>query len=119
MKKSFIVILVVAALIASYFGFRKGSEAVTTESKAIEAVKNTYPEYEDYPSDNLPPKSVEAVKVEEGFRVGMYMEGSGLKGILKANCFLVTKEGVVTETGQFGGEGPAESLNLATCTPKK
>jgi heat shock protein HslJ len=88
-----------------------------TDEQAVTLVKKAYPFYEDYPSDNLPPKSIEVEKTSEGWRVGMYMEGSGLQGILKANCFLVASSGAVIETGIFQGEGPAKRINLATCTP--
>lgn len=90
-----------------------------SRDSAIMMVKEKYPEYQDYPSDNLPPKRVEVIKTEDGWRVGMYVEGSGLRGILRANCFLVTEKGEVTETGLFQGEGPAKSINLLTCTPKE
>ncbi len=95
----------------------KSVQPPLTDEQAVALVKKTYPLFEDYPSDNLPPKSVEVEKISEGWRVGMYMEGSGLHGILKANCFLVTSSGVVTETGIFQGQGPAQRINLATCTP--
>lgn len=92
---------------------------ITTGDQAVAAVKETYPKYEDYPSDNLPIKTIEVVESEEGWRVGMYVMGSGLPGILSADCFVVTKAGAVIENGFFNGEGPATGINLVTCTPKE
>jgi hypothetical protein len=119
MKKLFTIILVLLIINALYERLHKQTSAVSTGDQAVALIKKTYPAFTDYPSDNLPPKSIEVISVQEGWRVGMYMEGSGLPGILKADCFLVTKEGVVSETGIFGGEGPAKAINLETCTPKE
>lgn len=105
-----------------FFGYNKEeavtSSEITTGEQAVASVKKTYPKYQDYPSDNLPLKTVEVVESEEGWRVGMYIMGSGLPGILSADCFIVSRTGVVTENGFFNGEGPAADINLATCTPK-
>jgi hypothetical protein len=118
MKTSLIFILVIGILTALYVNNRKLTPDITKEAQAITAVKKSYPEYKDYPSDSLSPKRVEVIPDDSGWRVGMYIEGSGVIGILKANCFLVTKTGIVKEAGFFQGEGPARSINLATCTPK-
>lgn len=117
--------IALSALFA-FFGYNRdeaidmyfNTSEVTTGEQAIASVKKTYPKYEDYPSDNLPPKTIEVVESEEGWRVGMYVMGSGLPGILSADCFVVTKAGAVIENGFFNGEGPAADINLATCTPK-
>jgi hypothetical protein len=119
MKKPLILILVIAILAAVYVGMQKKDSSITTGEQAIGLIKAAYPAYQEYPSDMLPPKSVEVVETTEGWRVGMYVEGSGVPGILHADCFLVTKTGAVTETRFFNGEGPAKSINLSTCTPKE
>lgn len=92
---------------------------VITEEEAVASVKKAYPAFTDYPSNNLPIKRVEVVPELEGWRVGMYVEGSGVHGILKADCFLVTKDGTATQTGFWNGEGSAQNINLMTCTPKE
>lgn len=119
MKKSLIFVFVIAILVAIYAGTHKRSKEITTGEEAITSVQQKFPAFKGYPSDNLPPKSVEVIETAEGWRVGMYVAGSGLPGILHADCFLVTKTGTVTETGFFNGEGPAKSINLSTCTPKE
>ncbi len=120
MKKNTLLSIIFIAIVALYTvsTYEKNS-SVTTSAQAITLLKKKFPEYNNYPSDNLPIKRIEVVDIEEGWRIGMYIEGSGLPGILKANCFLVTKVGTVTETGLFQGEGPAKSINLVTCTPKE
>lgn len=122
-RKKLLLSVCIQVLIATglfiYLNTTQNSEDKITADTAVMLVKKTYPLYVDYPSDNFPPKSIEVVGVEEGFRVGMYVHGSGLPGILQANCFLVTKSGEVTESGFFNGEGPATSINLRTCTPKE
>lgn len=111
------ILVIIFILLVGFNLYRRMGSAMTADS-AIALVKKTYPGYDDYPSDNLPPKTIETTETKEGWRVGMYIEGSGVKGILTAHCFLVTREGVVSQTGMFNGEGPAVSINLATCTPK-
>ncbi len=113
--------VVVLCVLFVYFGHNKKeivTSEITTGEQAVASVKKTYPKYQDYPSDNLPPKTIEVVESEEGWRVGMYVRGSGLPGILSADCFIVSRTGAVTENGFFNGEGPAAAINLATCTPK-
>lgn len=118
MKKFLALLLVVVVLGLIYTNTHTQSRDVTTGDQAIALVKKSYPAYAEYPSNNLPPKSVEVINTPAGWRVGMYVEGSGVRGILKANCFLVSRSGIVSETGFFNGEGPALSINLSTCTPK-
>lgn len=120
MKKFFIPLLALLLLSGFYFTHEpKRISTITSSEQALALLKEQFPEFQSYPASNLPPKSVEVINTEDGWRIGMYVEGSGVRGILKANCFLVTKTGVVTETGLFQGEGPARSINLLTCTPKE
>jgi hypothetical protein len=120
MKKWIGLILLLCVIGVTFLLITKKEQAgVTSEKQAIQLVKNVYPEYKDYPSHNLPLTSVEAQEINDGWQIGMYVEGSGLPGIVQANCFLVTRVGIVQETGFFHGEGPATSINLHTCTPKE
>lgn len=118
LKKLILAVLVQVALVIGAYLYFDATPLVTSE-RALALIKEKYPEYQSYPSENLPPKRIETIEIEDGWRVGMYVEGSGVRGILRANCFLVSEEGVVVETGQFQGEGPAKSINLKTCTPKE
>ncbi len=118
-----ITLVVVLGALFTFYGYDKEevitNSETTTGEQAIASVKKTYPKYQDYPSDNFPLKTVEAVKFEDGWRVGMYIMGSGVPGILSADCFIVSRTGVVSENGFFNGEGPAADMNLTTCTPKE
>lgn len=119
MKKILLPLLLIVVALFVYQPTTPKNPYPVSESDAIALVKDHYPEFQAYPTSNLPPKSIEVINTEDGWRIGMYVEGSGVRGILKANCFLVTKTGTVTETGLFQGEGPAQNINLVTCTPKE
>ena len=114
-----IILMIGIFLLIQYKRSLEKENSILTESQVVTLVKKSYPEYIDYPSNNLPRKRLEIVSIQEGWHVGMYIEGSGVPGILKANCFLVNRHGDVLETGLFQGEGPAKSINLSTCTPKE
>lgn len=119
MKKILVLIILVGiVVVVCIIRFKTGPTSITSD-QAIGLVQKKYPEYEGYPSSNLPPKRIETINVNGDWLVGMYIEGSGVKGILKANCFSVSKLGIVTETGLFQGEGPAKSINLVTCVPRE
>jgi heat shock protein HslJ len=107
------ILLILAGVV--YFSYRHTT--IASAGEAIAHIKKEKPELSDYPSNNLPPKRIESKEAEEGWYLGFYMEGSGLPGILQANCFLVTRAGEIREAGMFGGEGPAMSLDPSTCTP--
>lgn len=125
MKKKHIIILISIVIVlfsgAVYVASvgEDGTKKVTTGDEAVLLLQNTYPKYREYPSDNLPSKNIEILDVPDGWRVGMYIQGSGVPGILRADCFFVTKSGVINKTGLFQGEGPARTVDLATCTPKE
>lgn len=124
--KKLIIILLSLSLIIVIFLFTRNSEnnpgnehKINSSEEAINLVKVTYPKYKDYPSENLPITKIESVENEDGWRIGMYIVGSGVEGIIKADCFLVAKNGDINNIGFFQGEGPAKSINLYTCTPKE
>ena len=56
-----ISILVAILLVGGIFWYFNGSKTVTlgtiSESQAIETIKNQFPEFKEYPSDKLAPKS--------------------------------------------------------------
>ena len=67
---------------------RDAGLSALSEPKAIDLVKENFPELEDYPSDNLPPRSISAEKDPLGWRISFIQEGSG-RPVLGAKCFLV------------------------------
>lgn len=124
--KKIIVILLLLSLGIVIFLLNRNSEnnpgtdyTISNKEEAVNLIKVTYPKYKDYPSNNLPITKIETIESKDGYRIGMYTMGSGVEGILKADCFLVTKDGNIGSIGFFQGEGPAKSMNLYSCTPKE
>jgi hypothetical protein len=99
-----------------YIDTNKAPHTYSSE-QAINLVKDKYPELNDYPSDNLPPKTIETEVVDDEWLIGFYTWGSGLPGILKAECYSVSNNGLIAKTGEFSasGGGP-QTLNLSDCT---
>ena len=89
------------------------------KDEAVLYVKGMFPELATFPSDNLPPKRIEAEAYANGWNIGFITEGSGRAGILKAVCYAMTHSKEVNKTGEFtAGQGIAPSkINVATCKP--
>jgi hypothetical protein len=68
--------------------------------EAISILKASYPEFEGYPNDNLPPQSILTEKAEQGWRVAFVQEGSGVP-VIGAKCFLVNDNKSTQHTGDF------------------
>jgi hypothetical protein len=117
MKKAIIAVILIAAVVSVLTLSNKG----ITSADAIARVKVANPDLESYPSDNLPPKRIESQKTKEGWLLGFFMEGSGLPGILRAQCYAVTNAGEVRMTGEFtaGIKGGPQKLDLETCKEAK
>ena len=89
-----------------------------TQEEAVSFIQGMWPEYESYPSENLPPKTIEAEMVENGdWKIAFITLGSGRPGILEAKCFNVTPSKEVTKIGELTVKTTevVEKLNLATC----
>lgn len=71
-----------------------------TSEKAVSAIKERYSELADYPSDSLPPRSITIEEDSRGIYVAFIQNGSG-RPIIGARCFLVERNGIITEIGQF------------------
>ena len=117
------VVIVVGGFFAfnSYIYHEKQGEEVTltlTLAQAIAKVQQKDSKLSDYPSDNLPPKRIESEETKDGWLLGFETRGSGLPGILSAECFVVSKRGIVESTGTFAANGKPgpERLNLSNCT---
>jgi len=72
-NKSFILISILIAIfclsvILWFFSRSKTpSYGTISEQEAIEMIKNQFPAFQEYPSDNLPPKSIKTEKTDEGW----------------------------------------------------
>ncbi len=98
-QKIAILALVTLILIAVYT-LHSLNEADSTESEAISLVKAAYPEFKNYPNDNLPPQSIQTKQVSNGWYVAFVQEGSG-RPILEAKCFLVKDDKTIIVIGEY------------------
>jgi hypothetical protein len=121
MTKKLVFVILLLLIIGVYVVSRTGktSESVTSAREAIALIQEKNPELKGYPSDNLPPKTIDSVQTATGWLLGFYTLGSGLPGILSAKCYAVTTDGTITKTGQFSanGKGGPDRLDLSSCTP--
>ena len=98
-QKIAILALFTLILIAAYT-LHSLNEADSTESEAISLVKAAYPEFKNYPNDNLPPQSIQTKQVSNGWYVAFIQEGSG-RPILEAKCFLVKDDKTIIVIGEY------------------
>ncbi len=125
-KKTVVGILIILVVIALIFIVWKqmsdnsANTAVMIEShEAITTVQVANPELLSFPSEDLPPKTIEAEAGPDGWYIGFITNGSGRPGVLEAICYFVSSKKEVTLMGNFkaGMDAPA-TLNLATCKPQ-
>lgn len=120
MKRTLIIVVLIILLSTVYLVLTQGKTVgPLTQEEAIFLAQGTSPDLAGYPSDNLPPKRIEAEATSQGWNVGFLTYGSGLPGILQAVCYSVSNSGEVTKTGTYsrGAGEAADRLNLATCRP--
>ena len=97
----YIIVFVVVMLLAVPIFFLVDSKKNgLTESEAISFLKSAYPEFKNYPNDNLPPQSIQTKQVSNGWYVAFVQEGSG-RPILEAKCFLVTDDKTIKRIGEY------------------
>ena len=96
-----IIVFVVVMLVAvPIFYSVDNNKNCLTESEAISLLKTAYPEFKNYPNDNLPPQSIQTKQASNGWYVAFVQEGSG-RPILEAKCFLVTDDKTITSIGEY------------------
>jgi hypothetical protein len=95
---------------------QKGStENIVSEITVIQTVKDKYPEYSDYPSDSLPPKSIKTQYDNETWYIAFVQEGSGVP-IIKAKCFSVGIDKSVNVIGEYdSASGIRSEISPKTC----
>ncbi len=85
-------ILGLCGLVLFYFTWLKSNQAVKiVEAEAIAIVQATLPEFDSYPDDLLPPKTIKTEQAEDGWYVAFIQEGSGIP-VISANCFYVKND---------------------------
>jgi ABC-type transport system involved in Fe-S cluster assembly fused permease/ATPase subunit len=93
--------LVILILIAAYMLYSSNNNSTDlTDSEAISLLKDAYPEFKNYPNDNLPPQSIQTKQVSNGWYVAFVQEGSG-RPILEAMCFQVKDDKTITFIGEY------------------
>ena len=116
-----IIILIILFCLGIGYWYFKGSKTaisgILSESKAIEIIKNRFPELKEYPSDKLPPKSIKTEKADDGWYVAFIQEGSGVP-IIGARCYWVKNNNKIMQKeytpqdNTFVGEFSAEECKL-------
>jgi len=94
-----ISLLIVIIFIGGFWWYLNRSNTTTetiSETQAIDTIKKQFPEMKEYPSDDLPPRSIKTEKTDEGWYVAFIQEGSG-RPILGVSCFLVKNDNSVTQ----------------------
>jgi hypothetical protein len=119
MKKNqylYLIIFLVFLIIASSIIYlTKNSKNNLTESKAISILKFSYPEYKNYPNDNLPPQSIRTEKGINGWYVAFVQEGSG-RPLLGAKCFFVNNKEGIRVIGEFNPAIEDIDFSIKTCS---
>jgi hypothetical protein len=100
--------------------FVPGSPSITfTKDQAIDAVIAQHPELAAYKTTSLPPSSIETKPQIDGWSVAFVQRGSGVPGILQAQCYYVSVDGTVAATGQYTRHDniEADTVAIEDCTP--
>lgn len=92
-----------------------------SEQTAIETIKTEFPDLADYPSDQLPPRSIKTEKSSNGWYVAFIQEGSGVP-IISARCFFVDDNKDILNDKEYTpkiDEDLAGDFSIKTCSPSK
>ena len=113
-KKRYLCFIgIAAALIAAACIFYSTADGLT---EAISAVKAAYPEFENYPYDGLPPRSIRSEKAADGWYIAFVQEGSGVP-IIGATCFFVKDDKTTQRIGDFKPSSWRDSdFSTKTCS---
>jgi hypothetical protein len=87
------------------------------EKEAINLIKKQYSQFQDFPSDGLPPKIIRTEKSDNGWYVTFETQGSGIP-IIEAKCFLVDNSKTVIQIGEYKpGMGDMKmDISIKTCS---
>ena len=95
-----IVFVIFMLLIVPIFYLMNSNKNGLTEFEAISLLKAAYPEFKNYPNDNLSPQSIQTKQASNGWYVAFVQEGSG-RPILEAKCFLVADDKTISSIGEY------------------
>lgn len=114
----FIVVAMIAVGIGALLIFAPHRETSIDRNGAIQTVIEVHPALADYQSTSLPPSSIEARQGDNGWDIGFIQRGSGVSGILNAQCYHVGNKHEVTSTGTYTrSTTTAQSIELTSCMP--
>ncbi|MFH1046704.1 MAG: hypothetical protein V1738_00210 [Patescibacteria group bacterium] len=112
------LISIIVALLFAGLGCKAPIEPTTVSAdSAIQTLQNQYPELKQYPSEQLPPKSIKTESTDEGWYVAFVQEGSGVP-IIDARCFLVRNDNsivpleFVASADQLAGDFSAKECRI-------
>lgn len=92
-----------------------------SEADALEAVLTRHPELEVFQANpGLPPRTILSGKDSNGdWAFAFASLGSGVAGIQRADCYRVSRAGMVASAGRFSGNRahPVDHVDPATCRP--
>jgi len=109
----YIIVFVVVMLVAvPIFYLVNSNKNGLTESEAISLLKAAYPEFKNYPNDNLPPQSIQTKQASNGWYIAFVQEGSG-RPILEAKCFLVSDDKTITSIGEYAPKVGEDRFDLS------
>jgi hypothetical protein len=115
------VAVVLLAMGVSLF-YMQSPKAMAKE-EAINAVIAAHPDLAAYKTTSLPPSTIKATQTGDTWFVGFIQSGSGLPGIVHAECYRVAANNEVVAVGQYPMQGATrsekvvESITLETCEP--
>jgi hypothetical protein len=112
-------VVIIFVVVVGFTLLHTSPPSTLSQSDATQAVLAVHPELAAYQTTSLPPSSIETQQAQDGWYVAFIQRGSGLPGILTAQCYHVSNAKNVTFVNQFSKDGNAvvESIDFATCAP--
>ncbi len=124
MKTKTIIIVILAILVlfiggVYIFTVLLKSASIPKEEEALNIVLKEYPNLAKYQTTDLPPSSIESKQTPDGWYFGFIQSGSGLPGILNAQCYFLNNNKNITLVGEYKKDitEKVESIVLETCKP--
>lgn len=114
-----LLVLLLLIVVLSFPLFSEPSPNTLTQKEAVDAIIKLHPELAAYRTTSLPPSSIETKQGAEGWYVGFIQSGSGVSGILNAQCYHVVSPKNVIIIGTYTREPDrqTEKIALETCQP--
>jgi hypothetical protein len=95
-----------------------GQETIN-EATAVQIIESKFPELKEYPSDQLPPKSIRTERSIDGWYVAFIQEGSG-RPVISAKCYFIDNKKNIMSIRTYipnSMEDAYDTFSAKTCTP--